>query len=81
MESSASRHGSNSVEKMLSRKEAAQRLGVSPFTLDRMAARGEVRVHRVGRYPRYLWAELVEDTREESMSDERAVTKALRSVS
>jgi len=68
-------------EPMLTRKEAAARLKVAVLTLDRMTARGEVRVHRVGRCPRYLWSELVEDTREESMVDEQAVQKALRRVS
>ncbi len=67
----------DSTERMLSRTQAAERLAVSPFTLDRMAARGEVRVHRVGRYPRYLWSELVEDTREQLPEVERELRRVL----
>lgn len=63
--------------RLLSRQEAAQALGVSIDTLDRLTARGEVRVHRVGRAPKYLWTELLKDTEAQPLS----VTSALRRIS
>lgn len=55
---------------MLTRQEVAARLRVTPKTVDRMTLRGELRVHRVGRFPRYLWREVLEDTAEPTV-DER----------
>ena len=49
-------------ESMLTRTEVAARLRIDPSTVDRMTARGELRTHRVGRFPRYLWSEILADT-------------------
>lgn len=49
---------------MLTVKEVAALLRCHPKTVERMTARGELRVHRLGRAPRYLWSEVVADTRE-----------------
>lgn len=62
--------------RQMSRQEAAQALGVSIDTLDRLTARGEIRVHRVGRAPKYLWEELLKDTETQPLT----VTQALRRV-
>ena len=68
-------------ERMLTRRELAERLHVTVKTVGKMMARGELRVHRVGADPRFLWSEVVEDTREVSMSDAQAVGKVMRRVS
>lgn len=64
------------METMLTRTELAERLRVTVRTVERMTARGEIRVHRVGRDPRYLWSEVVQDTEERPVS----LTQALRRV-
>ena len=69
------------MEHLLTRRELAERLGVSIDTVDRETARGKFRVHRIGKAPKYLWSEILEDTREVSMSDAQAINAALRRVS
>lgn len=61
---------------MLTRRELAARLRVSVMTVDRMMANGSIRVHRIGRDPRFLWSEVVKDTEETLPS----VSQALRRV-
>ncbi len=63
-------------ERMLSRRELAERLGVSMDTVDRMVARRELRVHRVGKAPRFLWSEIVQDTAEQPVSMAAALRRA-----
>ncbi len=43
----------NSIEKLLSSKEAAEVLGIHPKVLERMAKRGEVPALKVGKFWRY----------------------------
>lgn len=62
-------------ERMLSPRELAAQLHVSLATVNRMVARGELRVHRVGKAPRFLWSEIVEDTAEEPVSMARAIRR------
>ncbi|MDE2440873.1 MAG: helix-turn-helix domain-containing protein [Betaproteobacteria bacterium] len=64
------------MDRLLTRQELAERLGVSAQTVDRMAARGDIRVHRVGKAPRFLWSEILQDTAEQPVS----MAQALRRV-
>lgn len=68
------------MERLLTRHQLALQLGVSANTVDRMAARGELRVHRIGKAPRYRWSEVLTDTEEPSLSSACAVNRALRKV-
>lgn len=54
---------------MLTRNEVAALLQVAPGTVDRMTKRGEIRVHRAGRCPRYVWAEVLADTTPVSINE------------
>lgn len=64
------------MERMLTRRELAERLGVSVDTVDRETAKGVFRVHRIGKAPKYLWSEIVQDTAEQPVS----LAQALRRV-
>jgi excisionase family DNA binding protein len=64
------------MERMLTRRELAERLGVSVDTVDRETAKGAFRVHRIGTVPKYLWSEIVKDTEEQPVS----LAQALRRV-
>lgn len=68
------------VERLLSRQELAQALGVSPDTVKRETARGKLRVHRIGRLVRYRYSEALADTAEAPMTGPAAVARALRQV-
>jgi excisionase family DNA binding protein len=64
------------MERMLTRRELAERLSVTVRTVERMMARGDLRIHRVGADARFLWSEVIEDTREKPVS----LAQALRRV-
>ena len=57
------------TDELLTRMELAARLKASPKTIDRMTRRGELRVHRVGRSPRYDWAEVLADTAQATVQE------------
>lgn len=66
------------MERMLTRTELAEQLGVTTRSVDRMVARGQIRVHRVGHDPRFLWSEILEDTKETPVSLSAALSRAGR---
>lgn len=55
------------MEKMLSRTQVAELLGVSVFTVDRLASEKKLKRYKVGRLPRYYASDV--ETYLNSMSD------------
>lgn len=49
------------MPEILTAEEVAQRLRVRPSWVRYAAADGRIRSHRVGRYLRFIWAEVEED--------------------
>lgn len=68
------------AEPYLTPRELAALLKVSVDTVRRLQLRGTIRVHRVGRWPRYLYSEVRQDTAEVSLVDQRSVDRALYRV-
>jgi|CXWL01.1.fsa_nt_gi excisionase family DNA binding protein len=68
------------TEELLTRMELAARLKVAPKTIDRMTRRGELRVHRVGRAPRYAWAEVLADTAQATVQEKVRVALLPRRI-
>lgn len=73
MKNNETTENNNGLKLALSRKEAAQALGVSPITVDRLALRGLLRPSRATRRPLYAVAELRRFLAETTGSLERGI--------
>lgn len=73
MKNNETTENNNGLKLALSRTEAAQALGVSPITVDRLALRGLLRPSRATRRPLYAVAELRRFLAETTGSLERGI--------